>query len=343
MIVFRTDGNPQIGAGHIMRCLAIANKAVNNGENCMFIASSNHFHRIITDNGHRFINLKSNYSSMELGDVFSFIDTYEPSVVFVDSYFITEKYLSTLHDKCQSSGSKLVYIDDRCLAPYCCDFLLNYNIFASFDDYKKIYCDDVHPAFMLGVSYVPLRNEFQNNDRRRVSQKAKSIFVSTGGADSEHLTIDIVEKALETTKYDFHFVVGMMNADRDKILEIAQKGQNIIIHENVNRMNELMSFCDVAISAAGSTLYELCATQTPSVTYVLADNQIRAAEEFNAKGIMKNCGDIRLIGNKKLASELIKETISLAEDYEIRKRISENMFTIVDGDGTNRILKRVLK
>ena len=342
MIIFRTDGNPQIGAGHIMRCLSIANKAKDMGENCLFIVSSDHFQNVITDNGHIIENLKSDYSRMEPGDILPALDAYEPSTVFVDSYFVTEKYLSDLHAKCRKIKATLVYVDDRCTSPYSCDFLLNYNIFAGRDDYEKLYSGGENPVFLLGPSYAPLRKEFQGNDRRIVLQQVENIFVSTGGADPEHFTIDIVEKAAETTKFAFHFVVGMMNPDRKKIMEMTEEYKNIIVHENVKRMDELMRSCDVAISAAGSTLYELCATQTPSITYVLADNQIPAAEEFDVREIMKNCGDNRELGNKELASKLVKDAVSLADNYEERERISQLMGAVVDGNGASRILEQVL-
>lgn len=343
MIIFRTDGNPQIGAGHIMRCLSIANKAKDFGETCLFIVSSDHFKNIITDSGHKIENLKSDYSRMEPEDMLPALDVYRPSAVFVDSYFVTEKYLLALHEKCSDIETELVYMDDRCIIPYSCDFLVNYNVFARLDVYEKLYNATEQPTFLLGSLYAPLRKEFQNSDVRTVLQQAVNIFVSTGGADPEHLTVDMIEKASKATQYTFHFVVGMMNPDRTRIMKMSEKYKNIIVHENVKRMDELMRSCDVAISAAGSTLYELCATQTPSITYVLADNQIPAAEEFDFLGIMKNCGDIRTLGNKALANKLVDEAVNLAENYGDRKCMSSLMRTVADGNGAERILKKVLR
>lgn len=342
MIIFRTDGNPKIGAGHIMRCLSIANATNDFGETCLFIVSSDHFQDIIVGNGYGCENLKSDYSRMEPGDCLPALEAYKPSAIFVDSYYVTEQYLSELHERCIEHGCKLVYIDDRCTAPYSCDYLLNYNIFGRIEDYENIYSGTDQPIYMIGTSYAPLRKEFQYNGRSSVSKVAENILVSTGGSDAVHLTVDIVEKAMKTQGYIFHFVVGRMNPDRKKIIDLARECKNIIVHENVKRMDELMRTCDVAISAAGSTLYELCATQTPSVTYVIADNQAPAAKEFEIKGIMKNCGDIRTLGNETMASKLVDEAVSLAENYEERKRISALMETVVDGKGASRILERVL-
>lgn len=342
MIVFRADGNSQIGMGHIMRCLSIADAAKMTGEESVFIVSAEDCKDIITSRGHEVSILNSDYSKMEPGDILPALEAYEPAMVFVDSYFVTPEYMKDAHEVCSHSGCKLIYVDDRCYFPYSCDVLLNYNIFGKKADYEKLYRGKTAPVFLLGTTYAPLRKEFQKPTRHIIAGGAQNVLISTGGADTEHLTIDIVQEAALHSGFNFHFVVGMMNPDRMKIIKVSESYDNIVVHENVKRMDELMLSCDVAVSAAGSTLYELCATGTPTITYVLADNQIPAAEEFDSRGIIKNCGDIREMGNKELAKCLIKEVVSLAEDYDERKRISEFMETVVDGHGAKRIIDTVL-
>lgn len=342
MICFRVDGNSQIGMGHIMRCLSIADAASRMGERCVFILSYDDCKGIVLSRGHEVNELNSDYSKMEPGDILPALETYMPAIVFVDSYYVTPEYMKHTHDACDHIGCKLIYVDDRCCFPYSCDVLLNYNIFVKKANYEKLYSGNPEPLFLLGTSYAPLRTEFQKTSKRIIEDGVQNILISTGGADTEHLTIDIVKEAAMRSDYSFHFVVGMMNPDRTVILELSENYENIVIHENVNRMDELMLFCDVAVSAAGSTLYELCAMGTPTITYVLADNQIPAAKEFDAKGIIKNCGDIRNVGNKGLAKHLIEEAVCIAEKYDERKRISELMGTVVDGHGAKRIIDTVL-
>lgn len=341
MIVFRADGNSQIGMGHIMRCLSIADAAKMTGEDSVFILSSDNCKGIVSSRGYEVSVLNSDYSKMEPGDILPALEVYEPAKVFVDSYYVTAEYMKEAHEACSHKGCKLIYVDDRCYFPYSCDILLNYNIFGKKANYEKLYLGKKAPVFLLGATYAPLRKEFQKSFMRTISSDVRDVLISTGGADTEHLTIDIVKEAALHLDYIFHFVVGMMNPDRTTILELSESYENIVVHENVKRMDELMLSCDIAVSAAGSTLYELCAMGTPTITYVLADNQIPAAKEFDAQGIIKNCGDIREMGNKALAKCLIEEVVSLAEDYNERKRISELMGTVVDGKGAERILESV--
>lgn len=343
MIVFRADGNSQIGMGHIMRCLSIANSAKELGQKCLFVVSTDGLQDLITSNGHQIIRIQSNCYDLKSQELDLILDEYNPSAVFVDSYYVSEEFFSELHEKCKKINCKLVYIDDRCETAFECDYLINYNIFSRDDLYEKVYSGKAKPMFLLGTQYAPLRKEFQNIACREDKTSVKNVFVSTGGADSEHFTRDLITEAIKEKNLMFHVVLGMMNLDKSQIEEMAEKAENIVIHENVKRMDELMLSCDIAISAAGSTLYELCATQTPCVTYVLADNQIPAAREFDSKGIIKNCGDIRKSGNIGLAQDTIREIKRLSEDAFERSRVSKCMKTVVDGLGAKRIVEEVLE
>ena len=102
-----------------------------------------------------------------------------------------------------------------------------------------------------------------------------------------------------------------------------------------------MLSCDVAVSAAGFTLYELCAMQTPTITYILADNQIPGAEAFERHGILKCAGDYRIAGDR-LIEKMIDSAIQLAEDDEERKGITEKMRTMIADNGAQKILKDIL-
>lgn len=341
MIVFRADGNQRIGAGHIMRCLSIANSANEMGESCKFILSSADFQNIITKNGHQTEVLNSDYSVLNPNEITDRLSSDMPSIVIVDSYFITEEFMEAVHIRCKRANCRFVYIDDRCNAAYSCDVVVNYNISADIEKYKKMYEEKGNPDLLIGTAYAPLRKEFQDQADRVVSNNARNIMVSSGGADPEHFTLDLVDEAKKHDDYCFHFVLGMMNPDNERIREVASNTSNIIIHENVTEMGKLMRSCDVAVSASGSTLYELCATQTPAITYILADNQVPLASEFDKRGIIHNCGDIRIIGKKVLAETLICEAAKLADDYKLRTAIAKVMSAVVDGNGAKRIIESV--
>ena len=342
MYIFRADGNSIIGAGHIMRCLAIADTAKDMGETCLFIISSDELSDRIIRNGHRVHILNSDYSRMDPNEVLLPVKENEPAAVFIDSYFVTEEFMEEVHNGCRNYNCKLVYIDDRCATAFSCDVLLNYNISADIESYRKLYAGKQEPKMLIGTEYVPLRKEFQDSNERIISNEAKDVLVSTGGTDAEHLLLSLINEARNHIEFKFHFIVGMMNPDKELIRQISEGLSNIILYENVSRIDELMRRCDVAISASGSTLYELCATQTPTITYILADNQIPLAVCFDEQGVMLNCGDIRTLGNKALARSLTDSAIRLICDYNERVQYSNKMSAIVDGKGARRIIESIL-
>lgn len=352
MILFRTDGNHSIGSGHIMRCLSIADYAKSYGEKCIFLIASQDFKKMICLHGHQAIVLDQDYRNMEsqLYLTYEWIQYCEPSVMFVDSYYVTEAYLSNLHKFCKRFGTKLIYMDDLLSFPYACDVLINYNIFGieKKDIYLQMYKTKKiisMPKMLLGPDYAPLRDEFQNLKIRKVRKSVSNILISTGGADLCHVALQLVKKILYCTDrlqdFQFHLVLGPLNEDIEEINHLIESSKNIISYINYRKLSILMQNCDLAISAAGSTLYELCATQTPTVTYILADNQVSGAREFEKRNILKCAGDIRSIGVNKLVDLIMDEIIALASNYEERERISKLQRQIVDGQGAKKILKAI--
>lgn len=349
-LLFRADGNASIGAGHVMRCLSIADAAMDKGIECIFVTAGDDFERIIAGRGYRDIVLGTEYQDMdgELPRILRIIYDEQPRAVIVDSYFVTEQYLDQLKEAVHSLSGRLVYIDDVLSFPYPCDTLINYNIYADEKAYLELYSDCDQPEFLLGTDYAPLRREFAMAGCRAVEEEQAEtdqggrILISTGGADFEHVMIELVRavKRRDTDRV-FHFVVGAANDDRDAIFAEASDVDSIILHENVTEMADLMLSCDAAISAAGSTLYELCACRVPTITYIIADNQIPGARGFEKRGIMKCAGDIRETGAVALANRLIDMALDLCEDKEERVRIAERQGSVVDGKGAEKIVRRI--
>lgn len=348
MIIFRADGNSSVGLGHVMRCLSIADSAKEMGEKCLFVTTGKELLSTITSHSHECMILNTDYTHMdaELEQFLPVIQKSRPSALFIDSYFVTDTYLRQVWNCVKQNSGKLVYIDDVLSFPYYCDILVNYNIFGpdKIYDYNLMYQEAKisPPKFLLGTSYAPLREEFQNLQNRKVKKKAKDILISTGGSDSEHLTAEIVKSLMQfQNQYTFHIIIGSLNMDKEIIQNIAHDNSRIVLYDNVKHMANLMSGCDVAISAAGSTLYELCATQTPTITYIIADNQIPGAEGFSNHQILDCAGDIRNLGAAKLSEYLIRRGIELAQNYDKRLEISTRMRSVVDGIGAQNLLNAV--
>lgn len=333
MILFRSDGNSDIGSGHIMRCLSIADAIQDNDEKCVFVTSCNQSADFIRSKGYICYSLDSDYRNMdeELHRFIALIEKLHPQRIVIDSYFVTEKYLMSLREL-----SVIVYIDDLNAFDYPVDMLINYNIYGE---------DVLYPSgkkYVLGTKYVPLRKEFQNIEVKSINATIKNVLVSTGGADPEHVALMFLKKLKVEHKFEnkrFLVLVGGMNRDSDKIKLLAEDMPNVKICKNVTDMRSLMLGCDIAISAAGSTQYELCACGVPTISYVLADNQILGSQTFEKRGIIMNAGDCR--DNPFFFEELFRLLVDM-EDFKIREKYSKKMRMLVDGKGAARLADSII-
>ena len=335
MILFRADGNPDIGTGHIMRCLSLADALQEQGWEITFITAEPYFQRLIQTRGSPCTVLGTAYDRMEeeLSIFLPIIERERPELVILDSYFVTSQYMEAIRNI-----SRLLYIDDLNAFDYPADAVVNYNIYGPELPYPQ------NKTYFLGPQYAPLRKEFQGLSQRNTKDRVENVLVSTGGTDQYHVALHCAEYLREHLPREnmiFHFVLGAMNRDIVQLEQIAEDFSFIKLHRQVTDMCSLMLQCDVAISAAGTTLYELCACGLPTVTYILADNQIQGAQMFQKAGLMPCAGDIR--EDACFLERLFELLNSLADDFAQRQRIAEQMQGAVDGRGAARLAEAILK
>lgn len=360
MIYIRADANSNIGMGHIMRCLSIADAFRSNGIMSTFIVADENALAVVALRGYEAIVLNSAFDDMEAElPLWKLKGILEADIIIVDSYFVTDSYLLKIKSDFLKNG-KLVYIDDITAFAYPVDTLVNYNAFAEISKYQSLYKDTsvAFPKLILGPSYAPLRAMFQNVLKRLQPKIVKNILISTGGADKFHLALLLITALKENVAskdYNYHFLIGAMNEDKEQIRKLALGYDNLVIHENVSDMRHLLEGMDLAVSAAGSTLYEICACGVPLITYTIADNQILGAEAFQKLGLAINIGDLRKKsvpdGTHILCEELETSAINqiinaidmCCEDYAWRVVVGDKMHEIIDGHGAERLVGALMQ
>ena len=325
MILFRADGNLQIGTGHIMRCLSLADAFRERGIPSVFVTAEPCMRTLIRERGYECAVLGSAYDRMEaeLPALLSLLRARRPACVILDSYFVTPEYMRAVR-----AEAFLAYMDDLNAFDYPADLVINYNLYGSAAQYSP------DKAYLLGPRYVPLREQFRNLTPRRVRERAEQILLSTGGTDQYHVALRCVEYLLEHPPASgtvCHMVLGAMNQDSKRIGRLAAKVPYIVPHRQVADMCGLMRQCDMAVSAAGTPLYELCACGLPTVTYILADNQIQGARAFEKEGLMPCAGDVR--EEIEFLEKIFSGLERLAADQMGRQEISCRMQSLVDGSG----------
>ena len=134
----------------------------------------------------------------------------------------------------------------------------------------------------------------------------------------------------------FHPVIGSLSPALPQVKKLAAEfAGRVIIHQNVSKMAELMSACDLAISAGGSTLYELCACGVPSISFAYADNQCPNTEGFAKEGIIPYAGDWRK--DEVAVLKNFAEYLSHMQLAAQRLAQQQKMRQVVDGKGAERL------
>lgn len=334
MFFIRADANQSIASGHVMRCMAIAKQIQLLGEPCTFIAADECARELIEAEGFSFYCLHSKWDAMdtELDALLSYIEIQSIKVLLIDSYSVTKDYLYTLRQHVY-----IVYLDDINKFYYSVDTIINYGIHYKMFQYEERYKTDT--KLLLGCVYVPLRTEF-NKIKPRNEQQIKKILITTGGTDPFNMASALIKKFIDRG-YSFHIVSGRMNTHLKELYQLEEEYSRVKIHTNVKNMAELMNQCDLAVSAAGTTLYELMACGTPAVSFSFADNQILNAKELNEAGILIYAGDLR--DGVECCLEKIRLYIEEMEQNPLKRfQQIEKMQKIVDGKGAMRIAKHCL-
>ena len=331
MVFIRTDANEQIGTGHVMRCLSIARAFEEAGENVTFITADHRADEMLA--GYASFCLDSDWTDMEseLPRLLEIIKQTKPVLLLIDSYRVTKQYFKSLREVVYTA-----YIDDLNTARWDVDYLINYNIYASVCDYLQY--DQTRTKLLLSLQYVPLRAEFIGLPKHEIKENMTDVLVSAGGADPERITEKLMVSVCPAfPELRFHFIIGALNARKEEIKKLS--GKNVVLHINEHNLSKLMVKCDAAISAAGTTLYELCASGIPTIMFTLANNQINAALQFDKLGIMRYIGDCR--NNELFSAQTVEELKKLCFDF--RQKQSKKMQSLVDGLGAERIAKALLQ
>ena len=336
MIGIRADANSKIATGHIMRCMSIATQLVKLGQEVIFIVADLYPQELLEKNGFQYICLNSDWKDKEaeLPILKETIIQKQINVVVLDSYEATQEYMQQLKQM-----TKLVYIDDLYAYEYPVDAIINDALDVKSDAYS--YALEQGIQLWVGNAYIMLREEFQNK-MIQVHPKVRDVMITTGGADNwkvcQSFLRYIIEKEL-FKEMTFHVVVGKFFTEVEELHVLQKTRPGIVLHENVVRMSEVMLACDMAISAGGSTLNELSALGIPTICFSAADNQKQGIEEFNKRQLVMSNGDVR--DNLYFNQNLQQKIEQMANDYGLRRYMSERAKSLIDGKGAYRLAQNI--
>lgn len=333
MIFIRADANERIGTGHVMRCMAIADALKQCGQQVCFLIADDRGSCLLKDRNQEYLVLHTDYASMEeeLPRLRQIFEEKKPDFFLADSYSATPDYLREVR-----KHVPVGLLDDGVLTGYPVDVLINYNIFAARSLYGT--AGETCTRYLLGPEYVPLRREFTGVDYA-VRERAERVLITTGGSDKYNLGAELLKKALagtDTADMQYTVVSGAYNTHFRELQELAYRHENVRVCSNVGDMSRLMRDSDLAVSAGGSTMYELSAVGVPVICFSFVDNQERIVKGFAEKGLVCFGGDYLAQGGS-MTEEIVYHIGRLAADFNLRKSCSQKLRNLVDGQGALRI------
>lgn len=259
------------------------------------------------------------------------LESFQSCPVILDGYqFTTEDHRAILE-----MGHTLMILDDFShLKRYECTFLLNPSLYADQIQYS------VPPSTkkLLGVRYVPIRKEFLDSRKRSASQdKPFRCLLTLGGSDPKSHTSQVISQLVEplSQPIEITIVMGPAYSNIEGIQQISQSSKHKYhIIQQPKSMAQLMSQSDFAISAAGTTAYELLFLKTPTAFLSIASNQDRTLEAIDKLKVGTALGKIENM-DWKLAQ---KQLTALIDQIE-RKTYPEAPTPLIDGRGASRIVQ----
>ena len=339
-LIIRVDAGTTIGTGHLMRCLALAEAWKKHGGQAVFITvcESDILLKRLRKEDFKVIRLEKPYPDPHDWKITSQELKLNPSAwIVLDGYHFDDSYQLRIKEM----GHRLMVIDDMAhFEHYYADIILNQNINAEKLEYK---CEP-STKLLLGTSHVLLRQEFWpwKDWQRQIPKVAKNILVTLGGSDPDNVTLKVIHalEKVEVGKLEVTVIVGDSYPYYDLLKTTAIESRlSIRLKQNTRHIPELMAWADLAVSAGGSTCWELAYMGVPTNTIILAENQVSVAEGLSKVGAAYNFGWYNLLNETHIAKVLTEHMFS----YDIRFSFINCGKSLIDGNGIKRVSRLLSK
>jgi UDP-2,4-diacetamido-2,4,6-trideoxy-beta-L-altropyranose hydrolase len=321
-----TEGSRDTGFGHITRCTSLYQAFEEKGVLPIFLINGDETVKDLLNNrNHDIFNWLTDEKRL-------LTFTEHADVVIIDSYLADYE----LYEKISGLVKGSVYIDDNKRIDYPRGVVVNGTVYAEELNYpKKIGVD-----YLLGSQYIPIRKEFWDVPDKRIREHIETIMITFGGDDMRNLTpkvLRIINDNFPSINKKVVIGRGFKNALQ---IEAQKDDKTYFIHyPDAEGIKQVMLESDIAVSAAGQTLYELARVGVPTIAVAVADNQMN-----NVKGWMK-AGFIEYAGwwEDMLVLENITASIEKLSNKNLRLNKNHIGKMFVDGKGATRIVDEILK
>lgn len=319
--MLHADSGSNIGLGHLTRCIALVYEMLENNIEVKLIVNQE-------DINHLFLNFPKDIcifiNKNKTLEFINYIKDFNPEFFIIDSYRFEQTNLKTF-----SKFTKIIFFDD----------FSNHNIFANIIINSSVKKNKIryrhNPIVLSGMKYQVVKNELKNEGKIKIKKNIKKIIVLFGGVDTNLITkklINFLSNYFESYKNQIEilYVIGPYSQ-----YEI-ENFKNIVFLKNPSNLVEHMKNSDVALSAGGQTLFELCKLGVPTIAYKSGEDQNQNLKILTNSGAVINTGNCL---DRNWHSKLKLHLDILINNYDLRKKMSLVSSSLIDGKGAKRIIK----
>ncbi len=303
-IYFRADGNSEIGLGHIIRLISIAQSA-NIYFKCYFIikSPSSLLVNLVSSTCKDIIILPEFDFLLEENVIVDLIDA-KNGILILDGYHFDEEYKSRI----AKSGIRIVSIVDTLYEDLVSDVIINH---AGIKD-RKLFKLKPRAKIYLGPKYCMLRKEFIEGARKKkLLEENENVFLCFGGADPSDYTINFLKENSNFFKSkNLNIVIGSGYKFEKELRAFLNKAKfKHSLYQNLTgeEILGIMSNCWIGITSASTIAYEfLCSS---GVLYLVktADNQKNIYDYLLNEKMAFNCNLLGKLSKNKVSLALKKQ------------------------------------
>ena len=340
-VVIRADASTQIGAGHVMRCLTLAQALRAEGHTVTFIireADGDLHDLVATRHGFQVARLPTQQTSTcatkpELADADetgAALEGHTVDWVIVDHYQLGAMWEKRL----ASTGSRVLAIDDFASRDHACDILVDHNL-SSPSVYENR--TEADTELLLGPRYALLRPTFvPSADPTATPDQPTTVAVSFGGSDATGQTWKVLQALRHAIVSPSRVIViaGRNHPELRRLQQLAADWSAVDLHEFVDDLAPLMAEADLAIGGGGVSALERLAMGIPSICLTTADNQERPAAALAEAGALLYLGRATGTGVDALTA-----AVNVMRNPYLRQAMRSRGFALTDGRGPWRVVR----
>ncbi|MBI4616145.1 MAG: UDP-2,4-diacetamido-2,4,6-trideoxy-beta-L-altropyranose hydrolase [Planctomycetes bacterium] len=343
-VLFRCDGSPSVGLGHVLRCRSLAEAMARRGARVRFVIGAGSELALALLSPffpvHRLAGSEDlTRSGLGDGDLAATLEIARKNgagMVVVDHYGATAAYLESL----AQAGVELGVIDDladRDLSA--AGWVLNQNLGA--DDLPYRVRQDCRRLF--GPSYALLRPGFASARgalAREFRETDSRVLVALGGGDATRslaAVLDGLERVERRLAITCLATAAVRREEVDR--RAAASRHRVELAIDVEDVTELMARTDLSVNGGGSVCWELACLGVPMIVLVRAANQVNIAGALERAGCARNLGPWNDAESPSLLAGWVDELLS---DSRARAEMSRRAATLVDGRGADRAAEEIL-